>query len=72
MFVEMKVNRKKPLLIHADVCTKLITGRELEDKSGDECIRGIVNIKNDYLIHDRNMKQLVFDREPSVASTETV
>ena len=71
-FIETKDNRKKPLLIHVDVCTKLITGQELEDKSSDECIRGIVNIKSDYLIHDRNMKQLVFDREPSVVSNETV
>jgi hypothetical protein len=72
MFVEMKDNRKKPLLIHTDVCTKLISGQELEDKSGDECTRAIINIKNDYFIHDRNLKQLVFDREPAVVPAENV
>ncbi len=72
MLVEMKDNRKKPLLIHTDVCTKLISGQELEDKSGDECTRAIINIKNDYFIYNRNLKQLVFDREPAVVPAENV
>ena len=70
MFVEMKDNRKQPLLIHTDVCTKLITGQELGSKSGEECTKGILNIKHDYSLYNRIMKQLVFDREPAVIPTE--
>ncbi len=32
MFVESMNDRKKPLLIHVDVCSKLITGVPLNDK----------------------------------------
>jgi len=44
MFVEMKDNRKQPLLIHTDVYTKLITGQELENKGSEECTKKIMNI----------------------------
>jgi len=70
MFVELKDNRKQPLLIHTDVCTKMITGKELESKSTEELTKAISNIKNDYLLYNRTMKQLVFDREPAVMSAE--
>jgi len=70
MFVEMKDNRKQPLLIHTDVCTKLIIGQELGNKSGEECTKGILNIKHDYSLYNSMMKQLVFDREPAVIPTE--
>jgi hypothetical protein len=68
MFVELKDNHKQPLLIHTDVCTKLITGKELESKSTKELMRA--NIKNDYLMYDKTMKQLVFDHEPAVIPAE--
>jgi hypothetical protein len=42
MFVELKDNHNQPLLIHTDVCTKLITGIELENKSSKELIKAIV------------------------------
>lgn len=72
MFVEMKDNRKQPFLIHTDVCAKLITGQELENKSGEECTKGIMNIKHDYSLYNRMTKQLVFDREPAVIPTEAI
>ena len=62
MFVKLKDNRKQPLLIHTDVCTKMITGKELESKSTKGLRKAISNIKNDYLLYNRTMKQLVFDR----------
>jgi hypothetical protein len=71
MFVELKDNRKQQLLIHMDVCTKLITGQELENKSSEECTKAILNIKKEYLLYDRTLKQLVFDRKPAVTPAKT-
>ena len=70
MFVELKDNRKQPLLIHTDVCTKMITGKELESESTEELTKAISNIKNDYSLYNKTMKQLVFDREPAVIPAE--
>jgi hypothetical protein len=61
MFVELKNNVKKPMMIHVDICTKLITGLSLKSKSKEECTKAILDIKEDYLMKGRHMKQLVFD-----------
>jgi hypothetical protein len=37
MFIEMKNNVKKPLMLNVDVCTKMITGVSLKNKSEEEC-----------------------------------
>jgi hypothetical protein len=70
MFVELKDNRKQPLLIHTEVCTKL-TGQELENKSSKECTKAILNVKKEYLLYDRTLKQLVLDHAPAVIPAET-
>jgi hypothetical protein len=70
MFVELKSNIKKPLMIHVDVCTKLITGLSLKNKSEEECTKAILDIKADYQMKGRHMKQLVFDREPGIIPSE--
>jgi hypothetical protein len=33
----MKNNVKKPLMLNVDVCTKMITGVSLKNKSEEEC-----------------------------------
>ncbi len=50
MFVELKDNVKKPLLIHVDVCTKLITGVSLNNKSDEECMHAVLAVKADYAL----------------------
>jgi hypothetical protein len=72
MFVELKHDMKKPMLVHGDVNTKLVTGHGLSNKSQEECTRSILNIKQDYQLKERKMKTLVFDQEPAVVPTETM
>jgi hypothetical protein len=66
LFVELKNNVKKPMMIHVDVCTKLITGLLLNKKSEEECTKAILDNKADYQGKGKHMKQLVFDREPGI------
>ncbi len=70
MFVETKNNKKKPLLVHVDVCTKLITGVPLQNRTEEECTKAMLQIKSEYEIKGRTMKNLVFDREPGIVPTE--
>jgi hypothetical protein len=70
MFVELKEDIKKPLMVHVDVCTKLITGIPLRNRTEEECTKAIVDSKAHYSLNDRNLKQLVFDREPGIAPCE--
>ena len=70
MFVETKNNVKKPMLVHVDVCTKLITGVPLQNRTEDECTKAVLQIKSEYQIDGRTMKQLVFDREPGIVPAE--
>jgi hypothetical protein len=70
MFVELKDEAKKPLLVHMDVNTKLITGLMLSNKTQDECTKAILNIRNNYLSKGQVMKTLVFDREPAIVQAE--
>jgi hypothetical protein len=70
MFVETKNNVKKPLLVHVDVCTKLITGVPLQNRTEEECTKAVLQIKSEYEIEGQTMKQLVFDREPGIVLAE--
>lgn len=66
MFIELKNNIKKPLLLHVDVYIKMITGLPLSNKSEEDCTKALLDIKADYQLKGRMMKQLVFDREPGI------
>jgi hypothetical protein len=57
-------------MVHVDVCMKLITGIPLRNRTKEECTKAIVDIKAHYSLNDRNLKQLVFDREPGIAPSE--
>jgi hypothetical protein len=70
MFVETKNNVKKPLLVHVDVNTKLITSVPMTNRTEGECTKTILGIKNDYKNKGRILKSVVFDREPAVVPTE--
>jgi hypothetical protein len=60
------------MMVHVDVCTKLITEISLKNKSKEECSRAILDIKSDYLMKGRNIKQLAFDREPGIMPSESL
>ncbi len=70
MFIELKELSKKPLMIHVDVCTKLITGVDMKNKSEEECTQTVLKIKNDYDLYGHKLKNLTFDREPGVVPAE--
>jgi hypothetical protein len=70
MFVEGARDIKKPLLIHIDVCTKVITGVPLKDRSEEVCTDAIMQIKAVYARNNHQLNQLVFDCEPGIAPTE--
>jgi hypothetical protein len=72
MFVEGARNVKKPLLIHVDVCSKMITGMPLKDKSEEVCTCAIMQIKAVYARNNHELRQLVFDREPGIVPIEDV
>jgi hypothetical protein len=71
MFVESKNDKKQPLMIHVDVCTKMITGVPLKNKSEEECTKVLLEVKTDYQMRGRKMKRLIFDREPGIVPIET-
>jgi hypothetical protein len=48
MFVEMKDNIKKTLMIHVDVCTKMIVIVPLRNKYEEECTKALLDIREDY------------------------
>jgi hypothetical protein len=52
MFVKLKEDTKKPLMVHVNVYTKLITGIPLRNRSEEECTKAIVDIKAHYLLND--------------------
>ena len=66
MFVEGIKKVKKPLLIHVDVCSKLITGVPLKDKSEEVCTSAIMQVKAVYAMNKHELKQLVSDHEPGI------
>jgi hypothetical protein len=66
MFIELKNNIKKPLLLHVNMYTKMITGVPLTNKSEEDCTKFLLDIKADYQLKGRMMKQLGFDREPGI------
>jgi hypothetical protein len=68
----MKDNIKRPLMIHVDVCTKMIVGVPLRNKSEEEYIKALLDIKADYASKGRMIKQLVFDREPGIVPNQDV
>jgi len=70
MFVEGIKNIKKPLLIHVDVCSKMMTGVPLKDKSEEVCTNAILQVKAVYARNRHELKQLVFDREPGIVPIE--
>jgi hypothetical protein len=69
MFVETR-NVKKLLLVHVNVCTKLITGVPLQNRTEEECMKAVLRIKSEYEIEGWTMKQLAFDREPGIVPAE--
>jgi hypothetical protein len=70
MFVEQGASLKKPLLVHVDVNTKLITSLPLNNRTEDECTKAVECIKNDYSTKGGMMKRLVFNREPAIVPAE--
>jgi hypothetical protein len=70
MLVETKNNVKKPLLVHVNVCMKLITGVPLQNRTEEECTKAVLQIKSEYEIDSCTMKQLVFDHEPGIVPAE--
>ena len=70
MYVENAQGVKKPLYVQVDVCTKLVTGVAMKNKTEDECKSAILAVKTDYGLKGREMKTLTFDREPSVVPLE--
>lgn len=72
MFVALKDDKKQPLMIHVDVCTKLITGIPLKNKSEEECAKALLDVKAEYQMCGQKMMQLIFDREPGIMPTETL
>jgi len=70
MFVEGIKNIKKPLLIHVDVFSKMMTGVPLKDKSEEVCTNAILQVKAGYARNRHELKQLVFDREPGIVPIE--
>ncbi len=72
MFIEMKNNIKKTLMIHVDVCKKMIVGVPLRNKSKEECTKALLDIRADYASKGRAIRQLVFDREPGIVPNHDV
>jgi hypothetical protein len=70
--MEMKDNVKKPLMIHVDVCTKMIVGVTLRNKSEEECIKALLDIKADYASKGWVLQKLVFEREPGIIPSQDV
>ena len=71
MFIELRESKKKPLMVHVDVCTKLITGVEMQNKSEEECTKTVLNIKSDYDIFGHKLQNITFDREPGIVPAES-
>jgi hypothetical protein len=70
MFIELTESNKKPLMMHVNVCTKLITGVGMTNKSEEECTQTVLKIKNDYDLYGYRLKNLTLDREPGVVPAE--
>jgi hypothetical protein len=70
MIMEEIKNVKEPLLIHVDVCSKMITGVPLKDKSEEVCTSAIMQVKAVYARNKHELKQLVFDHEPGIVPIE--
>jgi hypothetical protein len=52
MYVEYAQGEKKPLYVQVDVCTKLVTGVAMRNKTVDECKSAILAVKTDMVLRE--------------------
>ncbi len=69
MFIEMKPDVKRLLLVNVDVTNKLIKTVSMGNKTKDECSKALFQVKAEYAIHGR-MSTKVFNRESLMIPAE--
>ncbi len=52
MYVENAEGVNKPLYLQVDVCTKLVTGVAMKNKTEEECTSAILAVKTDYVVRE--------------------
>ncbi len=68
MFMEMKNNVKKQLMIHVDMYTKMVIDVPLNNKMEAGCTRALLQIKSDYTMKASRVETLsVYNLDRKIA-----